>query len=310
MASVRPDGTINVKIIAPGWGSSGYYTEEVLRRDGPQKFAKGVKLYWDHPTRTEESERPERSLNELAAELTEDARYVEDHPAGPGLYAEAKVFDRFRKPVDELAPHIGVSIRALGKAMRGQAEGKTGPIITEISAAKSVDFVTTPGAGGQVLQLFEAQRQPAPNIQPDEGVTMEENQKRQEAEQQIATMRAENARLQEALLLREASDFVAGELGQVKNLPEMTRNRLLRDLAARPVVKDGKLDQGAYKAQIAEAVRSEIEYLAGVTGSGQIRGFGGSANTEQSQDYTGELKESFQALGMSDTAAEIAAKGR
>ena len=139
---------------------------------------------------------------------------------------------------------------------------------------------------------------------------MEENQKRQEAEQQIATMRAENARLQEALLLREASDFVAGELGQVKNLPEMTRNRLLRDLAARPVVKDGKLDQGAYKAQIAEAVRSEIEYLAGVTGSGQIRGFGGSANTEQSQDYTGELKESFQALGMSDTAAEIAAKGR
>lgn len=136
-----------------------------------------------------------------------------------------------------------------------------------------------------------------------------EDQKLQETEQQLAAARAENARLQEALLLREASDFVAGELGQIKNLPEMTRNRLLRDLAARPVVKDGRIDEAAYKAQIAEAVKAELEYLAGVTGAGKVRGFGGSADPAP-EDHTGELKESFQALGLGEKAAEIAAKGR
>lgn len=65
--AVRDDGTVPIKVIAPGWGTSGYYPAAVLERDGPTVFAKGTHMYWNHPTLTETIERPERSLSDLAA---------------------------------------------------------------------------------------------------------------------------------------------------------------------------------------------------------------------------------------------------
>ena len=155
--AVRQDGTIHMRIIGPGWGSSGYYSEEMLRRDGPGAFRAGTKMYWDHPTIAEESERPEGSLRDLAAVLVSDARY-EEGAQGPGLYADAKVFGQYSEAVNELAPHIGVSIRAAGRATTGEAEGRKGTIIDAITQARSVDFVTEPGAGGRIVQMFEAAR--------------------------------------------------------------------------------------------------------------------------------------------------------
>lgn len=156
-AALRRDGTAAVKLIAPGWGSSGYYSADLLEKDGPGLFRAGTKMYWDHPTQSEESERPEGSLRNLAAVLVSDARWAQG-PEGPGLYADAKIFEGYQKAVAEMAPHIGVSIRAAGRATVGEAEGRKGRIITELTAAQSVDFVTEPGAGGKVLQLFEAAR--------------------------------------------------------------------------------------------------------------------------------------------------------
>lgn len=315
--AVRRDGTIPIKIIQPGWGSSGYYPAEVLERDGPNVFTKGVKMYFDHPTMTEEAERPERSLRDLAAELVSDARWEKENPAGPGLYAEAQVFEAYRPAVDELAPHIGVSIRANGRAQFGQAEGKSGPIIQEITSAKSVDFVTSPGAGGQILSLFEARRDAAHNtIQPKESTMSDAELKAlQEAnaqlQKQLEDQRAAMSRLQEAALLREAGEFVATELAAVTDLPVITRNRLLRDLAARPVIKDGAIDREAYKAAVAEAVRVEREYIASLTGAGNITGMGESKTPEpKPEELTASLAESLAAIMGNSKLAEIAAKGR
>jgi hypothetical protein len=157
-AAVRGDGTVPVKLISPGWGSSGYYPAEMLERDGPKVFAAGTKMYWDHPTATEAAERPERSLRDLAGELVSAARWDPAHVDGPGLYAEAKVFSPFRESLDQLAPHIGVSIRASGTATQGEAEGRSGPIIDQLLGAMSVDFVTEAGRGGRILELFESLR--------------------------------------------------------------------------------------------------------------------------------------------------------
>ena len=156
--AVRKDHTVPVKIIQPGWGTSGHYSKDVLERDGPNVFRKGLKMYWDHPTQREAAERPERSLRDLAGELVSDAAWREDGPAGAGLYADAKVFEHFRSAVDDLAPHIGVSIRARGTVKPGEADGREGNLVTAITDAASVDFVTVPGAGGKVLELFEAAR--------------------------------------------------------------------------------------------------------------------------------------------------------
>jgi len=156
--AVRRDGTVGLKLIAPGWGASGYYPAETLRRDGPKTFKAGTKMYWNHPTMAQESERPEGDLRDLAAVLVSDARWEESGAAGPGLYADAKVFGDYAPAVEELAPHIGVSIRASGRAATGEAEGRQGPIINALTVGRSVDFVTEPGAGGRIVEMFEAAR--------------------------------------------------------------------------------------------------------------------------------------------------------
>lgn len=147
-------GRALVKIIGPGRGSSGIYTSDVLERDGPAVFTAGMHMYWDHPTLTEQQERPERSLRDLAAVLSEDARWDANGPEGPGLYARAQVFGPYRDALAQLAEHIGVSIRAAGRVERGD----DGPVITALEQAHSVDFVTHAGAGGEVVELFEAAR--------------------------------------------------------------------------------------------------------------------------------------------------------
>jgi chaperonin cofactor prefoldin len=156
--AVRKDGTVQLKVIAPGKGSSGFYTREVLSRDGPKVVTKGTKMFWDHPTAQEESQRPERSLRDLAGEITEDAKYMKQGPLGEGLYAKAKVFGDFKDAINELAPHIGVSIRGAGRTATKEVDGKRERVVEEVVAVQSVDFVTAPGAGGKVIELFESYR--------------------------------------------------------------------------------------------------------------------------------------------------------
>ncbi|MHB1131662.1 MAG: hypothetical protein ACYC4L_04670 [Chloroflexota bacterium] len=304
------NGTVPIKIIQPGWGSSGHYPAEVLKRDGPTVFKAGLHMHVDHPTAAEEAERPERSVNTLGAVLTSDARWEEKGLAGPGLYADAKPLGGFKERLAELAPHIGVSIRALGKAKTGEAEGKRGPIIEAITAAKSIDFVTTPGAGGQVLSLFEAARG-GQTISREEVHTVDENEAqalreaKSVAEAENTTLKAENARLKEGALLREARDFVVQTLAVV-DMPELTRARLTESLATRPMLKEGALDREAFKAAIDEAAKSELEYLAKATGSGKVFGMGPSTPAGDGAS----LKESYKLLGLSDEQAAIAAAGR
>jgi Zn finger protein HypA/HybF involved in hydrogenase expression len=303
-AAIGEDGSGSIKIIASGWGSSGYYSPEVLERDGPVVFAAGTKMFWDHPTLTEEWERPERSLRDLAGETTTDAVWEANGSAGPGLYAKTRVFENFAPVVNELAPSIGVSIRAYGKASIGEAEGKTGQIIEELVDVESIDFVTFPGAGGQVLQLFEAARQRLPlhSTLPKEADQMEV-----EKDPKFVEMAAGRARAEEALVLIEAEKVVTAKLAEAQ-IPDVTRTRLAASLAANPPAKDGKLDKPALEKRIDEAVVAEVEYLAKLTGAGQIRGMGVTALGEA--DMTKELTESFKRLGYSPDKAAIAAAGR
>jgi len=170
------------KLISPGWGTSGYYSTQVLKEDGPKVFTSGLKMYWNHPTKHEEQQRPEGDLRYLAAELTSDAEYMENGPEGPGLYANGKIFEQYKEPIKDMAEHIGLSIRAGGETSPGEAEGRRGPIVEKISYAKSVDFVTEAGAGGEIVELFESL-----NPHNKRGVKMEEATK-DEVIQLIAEM--------------------------------------------------------------------------------------------------------------------------
>lgn len=303
-AVLRPDNTARIKIIRPGWGSSGYYPKEVLRRDGPKIFKAGLHMHWNHATPAEEAERPEGSLDSLAGELVTDAHWQEDNDGG-GLYADAKVFGRYKEAVEELAPHIGVSIRAMGKASPGEAEGKRGAVISELTAACSIDYVTVAGAGGRVVQMFEAARTGAPTpMQQEESMTAEESAKLQEAQSKIA-------RLEEALLLRDARDFVAGALAGEK-LPDVTRARLAESLSANPPVKDGALDTVAFGESVKAAAQAEREYLASAAGyTGTVQGMGSAPAAQPATvDTAKRMAEAFKSIGLSDKAVTIAVNGR
>src|SRR5207244_11318086 len=70
---------------------------------------------------------------------------------------------------------------------------------------------------------------------------------------------------------RRSSDL---KLAETTGLPEITRKRLEAVLSADPPAKAGALDVAALEKKITEAVDGELEYLAGLTKAGQIRGMG------------------------------------
>lgn len=145
-----------ITIIRAGWGSSGYYSEEMLRRDG-HIFRPGTHMYLDHPTVTEETDRPERSVLDLAATIVEPPRM-----AGIDLVSVAEIKPHWESTIDALADDIGLSIRAWGEDEWGAAGGREGPIVTALHQVMSVDFVTEAGAGGAIGKLIEESRRATP----------------------------------------------------------------------------------------------------------------------------------------------------
>jgi hypothetical protein len=152
------DGSLLIQVITPGWGSSGYYSADVLEAAAKDKvWPKGTKMFFDHPSASESEDRPERSVKDIAATLTEDARWdgkrlvARADPVGLGKTVFAD--EAFRKAV-------ACSVRASAEMNIGEAEGKSGWIVEKIHPGtfNSVDFVTYAGRGGMIL---EAARQAA-----------------------------------------------------------------------------------------------------------------------------------------------------
>lgn len=180
-AAPGDDGSIPILIISPGWGSSGYYSPEVLKRAAPSfgagtsVYRENTQMFWDHPKKSDVYDRPERSIRDLAGILTEAGHYEANGPKGPGIYARMRAFPEFAEALKSLAPHIGLSHYARGPWKEGEAEGRKGPIIEAITDVRSVDFVTLPGRGGAILEAFReaAGEAQIPEQKPEEPMTGE-----------------------------------------------------------------------------------------------------------------------------------------
>lgn len=345
--AVAKDSTIEMKVIQPGWGSSGYYSEEVLRRDGPAAWPAGTHMYLDHPTAKEAAERPERSIKDLAAVLITTPEYRESGKAGPGLYAKATVLPQFRETLDALAPHIGVSIRATGTFSPGEASGRKGRIVERIAKGLSIDFVTKPGAGGRVMQILESLRQndaegvvSTDDMSTDQSINevtsneaapvaapaIEVNMELQEAQERIDALQAELAesntardeavaradRAELALAVVEAEKVAADALATVA-LPDAAKERIRKQIAQNPPLTEGKLDAEAIKARADELAVEEAEYLSRVTGAVIVKGQGEAKPVTESrkdEEIQASLADKFSRMfGLSESAAKDAAKG-
>ena len=324
-SSVAQDGTTLLKLIAPGKGSSGYYSEAVLKRDGPKVFRAGTKNFWNHQTPAEEAERPEGNLDDLASVLSEDAYYAEG-PAGPGLYAKAKVYEHYRKPVDEMSKDIGISIRAQGRAVEGTLpDGTRGRVIDELSKAISVDYVTTPGAGGKVVSLFEAARL-RKSEQEEEITEMNEADVLKLIEtkapgiieaavaEKMKPVQAENRKLREKLSLQEAATQVDGHLAKL-DMHANVKARVKRNVieAAGFLNDAGEIDAAKLKEAVEKEAKDQTEYLASLNEGGRVLHMGATAPVTEDlkeAEFEKEMIASFMQSGLSEAQAKIAAKGR
>lgn len=170
------EGKYRIRIIVPGQGSSGIYTAENLAESAPL-FKAGTEMFIDHPTESEEWERPERSIRDYAGVFLEDATVGEDG----ALYTICKVFSGVNEIIRDKWEHIGVSINA----WCNEPIAETG-VVPVFAGVRSVDFVTTPGAGGAVIDLLESNRNNS--ITKEAGVDKEFESKFSDLETKFATL--------------------------------------------------------------------------------------------------------------------------
>lgn len=326
--ALRKDRTFPVKLISPGWGSSGYYSKAVLEKAAKAgKFPSGLKMFWNHPTQKEADERPERDLRDLAAKTISAGVFKENGPDGPGIYADAQAYSHYAPHIEELAEDIGLSIRGWGSTTTGEAEGQKGALVEDVALVQSADFVTQAGRGGKVLQLMEAARAVAsaavehPKEDAKMGDQLEESAALKEANDKAASERTKRRGREEALALREASDIVRDALVESK-LHDITKKRLAETLiASAPTVEvddELKLDADKFKTQVSEAISSAKAEIAAITGQGNVTTLGESGGegmpsgdaSEAVEESKKALVEAFVSLGYSQEAAEQAAIGR
>ena len=284
---LRSDGTVRVRIIGPGKGSSAVYEAEQLKRDGG--VFKGAQVFWDHPSTKEERERPERSLCDLCGVAVSDPVYDEAGPKGAGLYTDVRVFKPYQPLVEEMGPHIGVSIRAAGSVVTKKVNGESVRVAEKFTSG-GFDFVTKAGAGGTVVPLTESARPGVSEFveaflaaHPQESETSESakaqfvewatggthaEEEDMELKEQLTQAQAENAALKEskaqlekALVLKEAADIVGEIVLAEKDLADVTRARIRGQFKDVSPLKEGKLDKDALTAAVKEAIKAEKAYI-------------------------------------------------
>lgn len=147
----REARTVDVTLIRPGWSANGrYYSRDVLAQAAA--LFEGVKAYANHPTPDQLRRGEGRSVLDITGDYT--SVYLGE---GGELKAKRAVFGAagesiwplIERSVETGRPVIGLSINAVGRAVKGKTDdGKEGIIVEAITAAHSVDDVTEPAAGG------------------------------------------------------------------------------------------------------------------------------------------------------------------
>lgn len=147
----RSDGLkTKIRLIKAGLGSSGYYSPEVLERDGAAAFPAGTHLFFNHITESETWDRSgSRDVKDLIGKTVTDAVYnAEDE----SLYAEALFYNANAEFISAVHEDVDLSIEASGK--RNEESGE----ITELlpSPHNAVALVPRGGREGKITEILES----------------------------------------------------------------------------------------------------------------------------------------------------------
>ena len=331
-------GRATVIVIKAGFNAdkSRYYPAEMLKRDF--EIFEGLKMYADHPTETEAKEIPERSIKPggWVATLKDVTCDENGTITGVADIIEDWLMKKLATLRDKaMLSEMGISINAVGHASKATIEGVETLVIEELTGAESVDFVTEPGAHGAVT-LYEADRSHNIDLVELSGLkerrpdlvkiieanvraeiteevkkSMENEELIKEKDDQIATLTKERDSLKEAAEKAEKDKAKAEAQATIKEAVDKAE---LPDAAKEVILK--RFENAESADGIAEAIQSEIDYIAKLSEAGKVKGLGPSeADTKKDKEA---LKESFKkgylAEGKpeeeAEKLAEIAAAGR
>ncbi|MCK9496112.1 MAG: hypothetical protein M0R75_11545 [Dehalococcoidia bacterium] len=338
-AAAAEDGaTLTLTVIRAGLNvaKSRYYTEAAVQ--GGAAIFRGLKMYIDHQTRAEEQSRPEGSLKDWAAVITETAY----DPATKSLRATAKLIDpTFKAKVQALAAEgllgtLGVSIRAVGAGEQAVVEGVNTFRVDEFVSGISVDFVTEPGAGGQALLLESATEEPGidaltlPQLRerrPDlVAALLSQSKQSKEAGVEITQEEYDRLKAQEAEARsqKERADAAEAEKAAAESALEESKAAAAKAAAQesiRALIAESKLPEPSVK-HLTEVLRDEADVekakaaieshktlVASLTGKGAVAGNGGPGSGSGGGSAP-SMAESLQRLGVTKELAESAVRGK
>ncbi len=321
-------GRATVVVIKAGFNTSEdrYYPPEVLQRD--YGIFEGAKMYADHPTPAEEQERPERSIRDWVATLSSVTCDENGTITGVAEVIEGWLQQKLASLAEKgMLSEMGISIDAVGSASKGSIEGRETLVIERLVTARSVDFVTQPGAGG-IVTFYEADRQHDVDLvelaalkdkRPDlveaieaeirrelrieEGTRMDYEQEIKTRDEQITTLTTERdglkdkmAEAEKVALIAETKATIDKAVGEA-DLPEPSKARLVAQFA------DATTADG-----LKEAIKAEISYVAEIKESGKVKGLGPTGGNEPNE---GALRASLKLLNpqWSDTQLDVAVRG-
>lgn len=322
-------GTAEIMVIRPGFNASKerFYPAEVLARD--YKVFEGLKMYADHPTEEDEKTRPERSIKDWVATLKNVFVNEKGEVRGTAHIVESWLRDKLASLRDKgMLSEMGISINAVGTAVKGEIDGVKTNILERIIRGRSVDFVTEAGAGG-LVEMYEADRDVDIDFigidvlkerRPDlvkqiesaaKAEIIQEAKKRVETEEQIKTLETQVTDLtkerddlkgkvtesEKAQRKAEAKSKIDEAISK-SGLPDPSKARLTERF------KDAEAPDG-----IVEAIKAEDEYVKALTES-KVKGMGGDkSGTKVDREA---LKESWKKLhpDYSEAQLEVVMRGR
>jgi len=316
-------GRATVVVIKAGFNATEdrYYPVEVLKRD--YGIFEGMKMYADHPTEEEDKARPERSIRDWVATLSEVTCDENGIVTGIAEILEPWLMTKLASLREkDMLSEMGVSINAVGSASKGTIEGKETLVIEKLVACRSVDFVTEPGAGG-IVTLYESDRSYDIDLvelstlkdkRPDlvkaiesalraeiikeAKMSKELEEQIQEKDDRITTLTKERDDLKETAEKAQKAEAKAKAQADIKEavdkaeLPQAAKDRLIE------VFKEAESAEG-----IEEAIKSEVDYIAKLSESGKVKNLGHSESDSKKDREA--LKESAKRMNPEYTDKQI-----
>jgi hypothetical protein len=253
-------------LITPGQGSSGFYSEEMLREFGPKALKKGAKSHVTHNRLANGEPDPFQMWGFLA----EDA-YYED---GVGLRGEVEVLPSWRDKVEEVAPHTALSIYVAGEV------DDDGNVIALLEDGQNgVDLVSYPGreGSGLVEKLYESMKASTENGGGN-GTSTEAADSKEREHKMSDELKAQITALE--TLIRDKFAALETQVGTIVTLSESAAEASKGITDAFEVVEEITLAVGEAElpkagqkrviesvkagAKVADAVKAEADYVKAI----------------------------------------------